>query len=99
MNGQLLILRTCLVKFIDKWEQLESLISPWILLTVTTNSIILIAGACVLAIQTTIKVSSFELIISSAASIIRIITYCYFVSDCFRNIYKTIFIKVLLILK
>ncbi len=57
---------------------MESLISPWILLTVTANSIIIIAGACVLAIQTTINMSSFEFIISSAASIIRIIIYCHF---------------------
>jgi hypothetical protein len=86
-------LRTCLVKIIDKWEQLESLISPWILLTVTTNSIIIIAGACVLAIQTTINMSSFELIISSVASIIRIIIYCYFresITKRFKSLVKKV---------
>ncbi len=92
-NGKLLILRTCLVKIIDKWEQLESLISPWILLTVTANSIIIIAGACVLSIQTTINMSSFELIISSAASIIRIIIYCYFgesITKQFKSLVKKV---------
>jgi hypothetical protein len=93
MNGQLLILRACLVKITDKWEQLESLISPWILLTITANSIIIIAGACVLAIQTTINMSSFKLIISSAASIIRIIIYCYFgesITKRFKSLVKKV---------
>jgi hypothetical protein len=91
MNAKLLILRTYLVKIIDKWEQLESLISPWILPTVTANSMIIIAGACVLTIQTTINMSSFELIICSAAGIIRIIIYCHFgesITNRFKSLVK-----------
>jgi hypothetical protein len=86
-------LRTCLVKVIDKWEQLESLISPWILLSVTANSIIIIAGACVLAIQTTITYTAYSLIVSSAASIIRIIIYCHFgesISNRFKSLVKKV---------
>ncbi len=86
-------MRTRLVKIIEKWEQLESLISPWILLTVTANSMIIIGGACVLAIQTTINMSSFELIISSAASIIRIVIYCYFgesITKQFKSLVKKV---------
>ncbi len=92
-NGRLLVLRTCLVKVIDKWEQLESLISPWILLSVTANSIIIIAGVCVLAIKTTITYSTFCLIISSAASIIRIIIYCHFgesITKQFKSLVKKV---------
>jgi hypothetical protein len=92
-NGNLLVLRTCLVQIIDKWEQLESLISPWILLSVTANSIIIIAGACVLAIQTTITYTTFSLIISSAASIIRIIIYCHF-GESITNRFKSLVKKV-----
>ncbi len=62
-------------------------------MTVTTNSIIIIAGACVLAIQTTIKVSSFGLIMCSVASIIRIIIYCYF-GESITNRFKSLVKKV-----
>jgi hypothetical protein len=89
------VLRTCLDKIVDKWEQLGSLIilSPWILLSVTANSIIIIAGACVLAIQTTITYTTFSLIISSAASIIRIVIYCHF-GESITNRFKSLFKKV-----
>jgi hypothetical protein len=59
----------------------------------TANSIIIIAGACVLAIQTTINMSSSELITCSAASIIRIIIYCYFgesITKQFKSLVKKV---------
>ncbi len=51
------------------------------------------SSTCVLAIQTTINMSSFELIITSAVSIIRIIIYCYFgesITKRFKSLVKKV---------